>query len=237
VPALGVSINHLLTFAFGHMIWSIGAPIAVVEALVPTRSATPWLGKLAMSVVVAGFVLAAWLVIDWHLQTEAFLPSPGQLIGAAVAVIGLTIAAFALPHRPRSSSEGPAAAPRLVGVVTFAVLLAPNAVDVVTPASRLTATWPGVVLNLLLLAVLAIVIARWSTRAGWGPTHRLAIAGGALLANVATAFATQPIGDVTTSAKLAHNVTAVLLVLALLALAAHRLRTTRGGHVDVLHTR
>jgi hypothetical protein len=82
--------------------------------------------------------------------------------GYRTAVIGLTIAAFALPHRPRSPSHRPAATPWLVGAVTFAVLIAPNAIDIVTPASRLTATWAGVALNLLLLAVLALVIARWS---------------------------------------------------------------------------
>jgi hypothetical protein len=227
VPALGVSVNHLLTFALGHMIWSISAPIALVEALVPARRKTPWLGKLALSVVVVAFVLAAWVVIEWHLQTEAFLPSIGQLIGAAVAVIGLTIAAFALPHRPRSHSDRPAATPWLVGAVTFATLIAPNAIEIAVPTSQLTATWPGIVLNLLLLATLAIIVARWSARPGWGPTHSLAIAGGALLTSVVTAFATQPIGDVNASVKLAHNLAAVLLVLALLALAAYRLRTVR----------
>lgn len=228
VPALGLSLNPALSFTTGHMIWSIGAPIAVVEALVPTRSTTPWLGKLGLSAVVAGFVLAAWFVIEWHLQTEAFLPSAAQLIGAAVVVIGLTIAAFALPNHPRSESDRPATTPWLVGAVTFAALYAPNAIDVVMPTSQLTVRWPGFALHLLLLGGLGVAIARWAARPRWGPTHRLAIAGGALLASTVTAFATQPIGDVSASAKLAHNTVAVLGVIALLTLAVHRLRTARG---------
>lgn len=223
VPALGLSLHPALTFATGHMIWSIAAPIAVVEALVPARRTTPWLGKLAMGVVAVGFLLAAWFVIDWHLRTEAFLPAVGQLVGAAIVVAGLTIAAFALPNRPRSTSEHPVATPWLVGAVTFAVLVAPNAIGIALPLS-LFMGWPGFALNLLLLAVLGMVIARWSARAGWGPAHHLAVAGGALLASVVAAFATQPIGDVSASAKLAHNVVAVLGVIVLLAVAAYRLR-------------
>jgi hypothetical protein len=215
VPALGISFGPALSFATGHMIWSIGAPIAVVEALVPTRRTTPWLGKLATSIVVVGFVLAAWFVVVWHLETEAFLPSVGQLIGAAMVVIGLVVAAFALRRHSRPSSEHPTANPWLVGAVVFATLGVRPLVDF---------GWLGFALNIALLAISGVVVARWSARTGWSPAHHLAIAGGALLGNAATAFATEPIGNVSASAKLAHNTAAVVGVIALVALAAYRLR-------------
>ena len=72
-------------------------------------------------------------------------------------------------------------------------------------------------MNIALLAGLAVFLTRWSARP-------VAAAGGALLANVATAFAAEPIGDVDPFAKYAHNTVAVLLVAALLAAAAYRAR-------------
>jgi len=44
VPGVGISLNPL-TFATGHMIFSVAAPIALVEALVPGRARSPWLGR------------------------------------------------------------------------------------------------------------------------------------------------------------------------------------------------
>jgi len=43
-PALGIGAYHALTFVTGHVIWSIGAPIAIIETPVPSCSESPWLG-------------------------------------------------------------------------------------------------------------------------------------------------------------------------------------------------
>ena len=53
---------------------------------------------------------------------------------------------------------------------------------------------------------------------------RLSVAGGTLLANVATAFAAQPIGDVDPVAELVHNAVALVGTIVVIAVAAHRLR-------------
>ncbi|HEY0951738.1 hypothetical protein, partial [Nocardioides sp.] len=78
------------------------------------------------------------------------------------------------------------------------------------------------------LAVAAIAaVAALSRRGDWGQPHVLALAGGALGAAGASAFLTTPIGDVDTAEKYGHNVTLLLIVLVLSALAAHRVG--RGG--------
>ena len=50
VPALGISVSDLLSFVVGHAGWSIGVPIAMVEAPVPARRTTPWLGRAGVAV-------------------------------------------------------------------------------------------------------------------------------------------------------------------------------------------
>jgi hypothetical protein len=222
VPALGVSLAPAVAFTTGHMIWSIAVPIAMIEALDPGRRTIPWLGRLGLGIAVAGFGLAAWVVVEWHLETEDFLPTAGQLAGAAAVVAALVGSAFALTTRPLPASERPTAGPWLVGAAGFGLLLART--PAADAASSATDEWVGFAVETILLGVLALLVIRWSTRAGWGPLHQLALAGGALLSSVVTAFATEPIGDVSTTAKYAHNVVALSFVIVLIAGAVYRLR-------------
>ena len=222
VPALGFNPNLALAFSVGHMVWSVAAPIAVVEALT-RRTTTPWLGRFGLAVTGAAFLSAAAVVVWWHQDTEHFLPSAGQLAGAAVVAGALVAAAFAVrrPGPPR-----PPVGSWLAGAVTFAVFVLPQAVEYLVdvgfwrPAdsSWFLQGWSGFAVNVALLTGLGVFLTRWSARP-------VAVAGGALLANVATAFAAEPIGDVDPVAKYAHNAVAVLLVVGLLAAAAYRART------------
>jgi hypothetical protein len=70
---------------------------------------------------------------------------------------------------------GPALADR-DGDLAFAAALVASRPFFARPENRL-----GVAMGVGLLAVTANVVAGWSRRAGWGATHRLALAGGALL--------------------------------------------------------
>jgi hypothetical protein len=49
-------------------------------------------------------------------------------------------------------------------------------------------TWTGVAFGVAVAAATAAVAARWSRRRGWGGSHRLALAGAALLHQAATGF-------------------------------------------------
>ena len=217
VPGLGVSAAAGWSFVTGHLVWSVAAPIAVVESLAPAQRTTPWLGRLGVAVTAVCFGLAGWLVLWWHLDTEDFLPSAGQAVGAAALVVALAVAAFRfrLPPRFRDPADHRRRAPNpwLVGTVAFIGCLLP-----------LPYTWLGFALMVARLAGLLALVWWWSARPGWSPRQQVALAGGALLANAATAFATEPIGEVSQVAKLAHNVTALLLVVGLLAAASYRLR-------------
>jgi hypothetical protein len=157
-------------------------------------------------------------------EQEQFLPSAPQLIGAAAVVVAFVVAAFVVGGRPRPTVDRPAPKPWLVGALAFAALNLLYIVEIVLAllevATSFVIDWPGVALNIVLLALLALAIARWSRRLGWGAAHRLALAGGALLTRVWFAFLVEPLGEVALYDKLIHNTLFALGALALLGAAA-----------------
>jgi hypothetical protein len=60
-------------------------------------------------------------------------------------------------------------------------------------ARRFGDGWVVVGVYLLLLASVAVVVSRWSVRAGWSDRHVLALAGGALLTYAWHAFVQAPV--------------------------------------------
>src|SRR5580698_11071145 len=59
IPALGISAWWTLWMLMVHGLWSISTPIALIEACVPDRARTPWLGRGGMVIVVLVFLLGA----------------------------------------------------------------------------------------------------------------------------------------------------------------------------------
>jgi hypothetical protein len=220
IPAIGTSAYLAVNFTAGHVIWSIGAPIAVVEALTPRRRTTPWLGRAGLAVTAVLYLLASALIFQDHVRTQRFLASPAQLAETAAVVAVLVGAAFAVGRRPRPPLDRRAPNPWAVGT---AALVAASLYNL------LPSNWAGVTAMIALLAGVAGAVAVLSRRRGWGPAHRLALAGGALLATAWLAFLVQPLGDPPTSVKLLHNTALAVGVVALLAVAGRSARGARDG--------
>jgi len=120
VPALGISVSDLLSFVVGHAGWSIGIPIAMVEALVPTRRTTPWLGRAGLAVTGALYLLGAVLIFRFMQQDSGgFLAPAPKLAAVAVGSAALIGFAFALGRRPRPPVDRPALRPWLVAAVAW----------------------------------------------------------------------------------------------------------------------
>jgi hypothetical protein len=178
IPALGIGVWWTLFVLTLHTVWSINVPIALVEALVPSRSRIPWLGNVGL--LVAGVLLALGSYVSYATTYDfaQFIAPMPQLVGAAVIVVLLIIAAFALPVHQRGAVPEPVPDPWFVGVASF--LLS----SLFMVATLLGGQIPAavVVVIYVVLEVAAVwLVWRWSRRAGWGPLHVLALAGGALL--------------------------------------------------------
>jgi hypothetical protein len=172
VPALGIGASSAFGFVVGHAIWSMGVPIAIVEAMVPGRATTPWLGRVGMVVTGILFLLGAGLIYSDHQVTEQFSAPLWKLLGAtgvSVVMIGI---AFAIGRRARPKLERRAPSPRRVATAAFFT----SSLLILRPE-----TWLGVAIGTVLVVAAAVVISRWSRREGWVASHRFALAAGAAL--------------------------------------------------------
>ena len=191
VAPLGVSADMVLTFVGGHVIYSIGAPIAIVEAL-SARPAAPWLGRTGLVVVSVLYAAASALVFDDHLSTGTSHATGWQLAGAAV-VAGLLIAA-ARRRRP----SRPAPGHRAANLVTVFVASVAGA----TAATLAADAWLAAAAGAAILGTAAWSITEASRAADWSPRHVAALASGALASRALLAFTYDPlIGEVPAGAK------------------------------------
>ena len=84
IPSLGISAWWTLWMLMVHGIWSISTPIALIEACVPDRSRTPWLGNKGLVIVTILFLLGAAEGRQWAISRITFwprlcsLPRPGR---------------------------------------------------------------------------------------------------------------------------------------------------------------
>jgi hypothetical protein len=97
IPALGIGAWWTIFVLALHTIWSISTSIALIEATVPHRASTPWLGNWGLAITAVLYVLGAVAGTAIALHTDHFLASPAQFATSAAIVLLLVIAAFRLP--------------------------------------------------------------------------------------------------------------------------------------------
>ena len=114
---------------------TIAAPIAVVEAFVLDRADRPWLGRMGLTVIGLLYLLGAGFVFAYDTRPRGFLIAPAQLVGTAVVVAALVVAALALPRRTAGGALSKRAPrPWLAGVAALVLSAIPN---------QAPATWVG----------------------------------------------------------------------------------------------
>lgn len=215
---IGLSVYLAVSFVGGHVILSIGSPVALVESLSRRRRHRPWLGPVTLVVVALLYAAACALVAKDAYDTGEATATAWQLAGSAAAAAALVAAAVTLGRRPGLIVPGPVPRPAVVAVAAFLAMVGWTAI----PPTRI-----GTALVVLLAVGSAAAVRRLSLRGDWGQQHVVALASGALVAAGAFAFLTTPIGEVGTGEKYGHNVALLVLVLALGAAASRRVR--RGG--------
>ena len=191
IPALGLAGPWTLFMVGVHTVFSISAPIAVAESLAGSRRTTPWLGKTGFTVtsVLYGVTILGGAIAAIALTDFASAP---QLIGAGVIIVAIIVVGLRLPRRTTDATPRPGRAPSpwvagafaLIAGTVFVLLYAvdPTGLSPWLAEAIPLPAWLSVILYLALFATAATVVVRWSGRAGWSQAHRLALAGGAMLA-------------------------------------------------------
>lgn len=201
-----------------HTVWSISVSIALIEALVPDRVTSPWIGRLGLGLIAAIFTLAAASMASFSIRQDYhhFSASRTQFLWSAIALFILIVSAFRIPLRSHSAAHRGVPPPWALGLMALAAasafLLVPMAWG-----------WLAVGVYLLLDAVVATAILVWAARRGWDERHKLALAGGAAMAYAWHAFMQVPaLGTADAFGRIGNLVFAAL---ALILIAAGAKRT------------
>ena len=194
-----------------HTVWSIPVPIALVEALVPKRAGSPWLGWPGIGAITAIFVLACLSIGSFSIRMDSthFVASQAQFAWSALIMLALITSAFSIPGRSRAKFRARVPDPRVVGTIALAIasafLLVPGAWG-----------WWAVVTYLSLDALTIVATLTWSTHTGWRPIHRLSFAGGAAMAYAWHSLVQTPSlgdsGDITRMGNLLFGALAAILI-------------------------
>jgi len=200
IPALGIGAWWTLWMFMVHALWSISTPIAIVEACVPDRAKTPWLGRTGLVVVGIVFLAGAAATTAIGYRQEHFLASVAQFTGAAVVVVLVGVLGFMIPVHPKYAASGTSPSPWIVGLAALAFGSAALFV-------QMSWGWGAVAALLALdLAVLPLVL-HWSRNAGWGLKHQLALGAGAALAYGWHAFLQVPaVGKLDASVRVGNAI-------------------------------
>lgn len=186
IPAAGIGGWSTL-FAFNlHAFWSMGVPIALVEALFPAEVQRPWLGRVDDSVVAVLFVLGSVANFVIGFKQNQFVASRGQLLSAAVVSVLLMVSAFLIPARRSRTASGMVLSPWITGAIAFVLSIG----VLKTPPKW---GWSAVAALLVIDAVLLVLITFFSRRIGWSALHTESIAAGGALGYGILAFTRKPL--------------------------------------------
>jgi hypothetical protein len=164
-----------------HFVWSISVPIALVEALVPARARTPWLGKVGLPVVAVLYLLGSLAVWAGTNSVYPYTDTPAQLIFTLVVAAALVVVGLLVGRPNTAGKTGRAPNAWLVGLVSFLASAIFMAERKIFP-SPVHAPWAvPVLIYLALIALMIVLVTVWSRRAGWSLTHVYALAAGAFV--------------------------------------------------------
>jgi hypothetical protein len=184
IPALGIGAWWTIFVLALHTIWSIATPIAIVEATVPDRAATPWLGRIGLAVTAFLFLAGAVAntLIGYH--HDHYVASTAQFLTSAIIILLFVSAAFLLPRREKTRHECP---PGIWGLGALA-LAAGSAILLMPPRWG----WGAAAAILALELIVGIRILIWGSSTKWSPLHQLALAAGAAMAYAWHSFTQTP---------------------------------------------
>lgn len=218
VHAWGLAVHPLLSWVSGHVLFSIGAPLVLLDALTPDHRGRSLLGKVGITITTALTVTAAVLI--HHDQQQRFDLHPSAPQVGTVALVAAALVALALSPLGRPVPRGPRGSSPSLRTLAVAGLLAGLTLDL------LPGTWVWTTAYVALLAGAAVAVRMLATGPAWQLPQVTALATGALTARVLIGFLAPLPPGVSLGVKLAQSTTVLLLTIALSTLA------WRGAHLS-----
>lgn len=212
------SVFALVAWVTGHVVMSIAMPLAVVETL--AQEPRPWLGRPGLAVTA---VLMVAVAVALHLDARdggGVRVSTVDLLVSAVLVAGVGGLAFTRWGRPLGRRTGTAPAPVWCAVAAFVVVAAFDLVPI---------SWLGVAVDVALLAIGGLLVARWSVTSAWGERHVAGLAFGALLSRTMVGFLAPLPAHTSWAEKIGQNTAYLALVVVLGVALERRTRRAVGG--------
>jgi len=170
IPGLAIGGPWTIYVLTLHVIWSMGAPIAIAEALFPgaVRSRghgragiavggqvqAPWLGKVGLGVATALYLLGALGVFGITLISTGYAAPWWQLVLAALVAAVSIVVALRLPKRVARPRSNPWVAGAIGLVVTSAFQLVNYYVE------KVASPWISALLLLVILTGGVVLAAR-----------------------------------------------------------------------------
>jgi hypothetical protein len=175
IPVLGMASVYTITVLTLHTVWSICAPIALVELMFIERRTEPWLGKIGLGVAALGYAGGVVLLLVRHLWK--FSASPLQYgVATLILLVGLAITLHVSRSRkPAPPLPGTAPNPWTLGVLVF---LGTSLLWVFQYFADKIFHLPAAVTSPLQLAVVIaglVYIFPSARREGWSNVHRFAL--------------------------------------------------------------
>jgi hypothetical protein len=233
IPLLGIG-GPWTVFVLGlHTIWSISAPIAVMEVLAGERRTTPWLGRIGLAVTSVLFAIGIAATTAFGVMNSQFVATTPQLVATVMVIALLVACAFMLFGRasaePAPATAGHAAPnPWLVGAAALVV----TSIFKQLPRSAEISAWLDIGIVLVLALASVAVVLYWSKLPGWGDAQRLALAAGALATYAWSAFPETPVMPASPMVDLIGNAIFAAAALALIAAAAVQVHRRSASATD-----
>jgi hypothetical protein len=192
----GINWAHLL-WALGYeSIWAILLPINITELIFRDRREEPWIGPWGWLITAILFLVSSYGI--WYRFTQTGI-APGLAYEAPLSLILISLSiivaliVFALvglrPYRSEKTSVRSVPRPWIVGAIAFLLCLPWFSLAILpylVPPSVPTSI--SIMIGLIWAAAGFLLIRRWSTRATWQDSHRLALSMGALVASMLAGF-------------------------------------------------
>lgn len=200
IPALGIGAWWTLWMLMVHSIWSISTPIALIEACVPDRARTPWLGRAGLVVVGAVFLLGAVGGTAIGIRQDHFMASTAQFVWSAVVIVFLVALAFMIRPEQRNAASPSAPSAWILGAVSLVLASAAMLVP-------MNWGWGAVAALLALDVSMLITVLIWMRMGTMTLAHQVAMGAGTALAYGWHAFMQHPVvGQVDASLRVGNAI-------------------------------